>query len=136
MNWDYWSLGWPVGESNYQTIATNATIIEYTPQQLDKNILRDCSASQIEQTKQTMAAKSFLNLAASSNARTNWVTIVLGAIIGVLSFFKIIPDLNIAQNLGKDVADIITYATIGAWTSVFAVALNLYNTISHLLKRE
>lgn len=83
-----------------------------------------------------MAAKSFLNLSESSNARTNWITIALGAIIGVLSFFKIIPDLQTAQMLGKDVADIITYATIGAWTSVFAVGLNLYNTISHLLKRD
>lgn len=83
-----------------------------------------------------MAAKSFLNLAASSNSRTNWVTIILGAIIGVLSFFKIIPDLQVAASLGSDVASLITYATIGAWTSVFAVALNLYNTISHLLKRE
>lgn len=79
---------------------------------------------------------AFLNLSTSSNARTNWITIVLGAIIGVLSFFKIIPDLQTAQSLGKDVADIITYATIGAWTSVFAVGLNLYNTISHLVKRE
>ena len=79
---------------------------------------------------------AFLNLSTSSNARTNWITIVLGAIIGVLSFFKIIPDLQTAQSLGKDGADIITYATIGAWTSVFAVGLNLYNTISHLVKRE
>lgn len=79
---------------------------------------------------------AFLNLSTSSNARTNWITIVLGAIIGILSFFKIIPDLQIAQSLGKDVADIITYATIGAWTSVFAVGLNLYNTISHLLKKQ
>lgn len=83
-----------------------------------------------------MAAKSFLNLAVSSNARTNWITIALGALIGILSFFKIIPDLQTAQSLGKDVADIITYATVGAWTSVFAVGLNLYNTISHLLKNE
>ena len=75
-------------------------------------------------------------LQTSSNARTNWITIVLGAIIGLLSFFKIIPDLVTAQDLGKDVANIITYATIGAWTSVFAVALNLYNTISHLLKKD
>ena len=75
-------------------------------------------------------------LQTSSNARTNWITIVLGAIIGLLSFFKIIPDLVTAQQLGKDVADIITYATIGAWTSVFAVGLNLYNTISHLLKKD
>ena len=79
---------------------------------------------------------AFLNLSNSSNARTNWITIILGAIIGVLSFFKIIPDLQTAQSLGKDVADIITYATIGAWTSVFAVGLNLYNTISHLLKKQ
>lgn len=79
---------------------------------------------------------AFLNLSTSSNARTNWITIVLGAIIGILSFFKIIPDLQIAQSLGKDEADIITYATIGAWTSVFAVGLNLYNTISHLLKKQ
>lgn len=79
---------------------------------------------------------AFLNLSTSSNARTNWITIVLGAIIGILSFFKIIPDFQIAQSLGKDVADIITYATIVAWTSVFAVGLNLYNTISHLLKKQ
>lgn len=79
---------------------------------------------------------AFLNLSTSSNARTNWITIILGALIGVLSFFKIIPDLQTAQSLGKDVADIITYASIGAWTSVFAVALNLYNTISHLLKNK
>ena len=71
-------------------------------------------------------------LSVSSNARTNWITIVLGAVIGVLSFFKIIPDLQTAQSLGKDVSDIITYATIGAWTSVFTVGLNLYNTIKHL----
>lgn len=83
-----------------------------------------------------MAAKSFLNLAVSSNARTNWITIGLGAIIGVLSFFKIIPDLVTAQSLGKDVGDLITYASVGAWTSVLAVLLNLYNTISHLLKKE
>ena len=83
-----------------------------------------------------MAAKSFLNLTVSSNARTNWITIVLGAIIGVLSFFKIIPDLIVAQSLGKDVADLITYATAGAWTAVFTVVLNLYNTITHLLKKE
>lgn len=79
---------------------------------------------------------AFLNLSNSSNARTNWITIILGALIGVLSFFKIIPDLQTAQSLGKDVADIITYATIGAWTSVFAVGLNLYNTISHLFKKD
>lgn len=75
-------------------------------------------------------------LSVSSNARTNWITIALGAVIGVLSFFKIIPDLQTAQSLGKDVGDLISYATIGAWTSVFAVALNLYNTISHMLKNE
>jgi len=71
-------------------------------------------------------------LATSSNARTNWITIVLAVIIGVLSFFKIIPDLQTAQSLGKDVGDLITYATAGAWTAVFTVALNLYNTIKHL----
>lgn len=78
---------------------------------------------------------ALLNLSASSNARTNWITIVLGAIIGILSFFKIIPDLQTAQSLGSDVASLITYATLGAWTSVFTVVLNLYNTISHLLKK-
>jgi hypothetical protein len=83
-----------------------------------------------------MAAKPFLNLAVSSNARTNWVTIVLGAALGALSFFKIIPDLQTAQNLGNDFAALIGYVTAGAWTSVFAVALNLYNTISHLLKKQ
>ena len=83
-----------------------------------------------------MASNSFLNLAVSSNARTNWITIALGAVIGVLSFFKIIPDLQTAQSLGSDVASLITYATVGAWTSVFAVLLNLYNTISHLLKKQ
>lgn len=67
-----------------------------------------------------MAAQSFLNLAVSSNARTNWITIALGVVFGLLSFFKIIPDR----------------ATVGAWTSVFAVVLNLYNTISHLFKKE
>lgn len=77
-----------------------------------------------------------LNLNVSSNARTNWATIVLGAVFGGLAFFKIIPDLNTAQNLGKDVADIIGYVQAGAWTSVFAVGLNLYNTISHLLKKD
>jgi len=78
---------------------------------------------------------AFLNLSESSNARTNWITIGLGLIIGVLSFFKIIPDLNTAQSLGKDVADLITYATVGAWTSVFTVLLNLYNTLTHLFKK-
>lgn len=78
---------------------------------------------------------AFLNLSESSNARTNWITIALGLIIGVLSFFKIIPDLNTAQSLGKDVADLITYATVGAWTSVFTVLLNLYNTLTHLFKK-
>lgn len=83
-----------------------------------------------------MANKSFLNLATSSNARTNWITIALGAVIGVLAFFKIIPDLQTAQSLGKDVADLITYVTTAAWTSVFAVLLNIYNTVSHLLKKD
>lgn len=31
---------------------------------------------------------------------------------------------------------LLTDATLGAWTSVFAVVLNLYNTISHLFKKE
>ena len=79
---------------------------------------------------------AFLNLSTSSNARTNWITIVLGAIIGVLSFFKIIPDLQTAQSLGNDFASLIGYVRTGTWTLVFAVALNLYNTISHLLKKE
>lgn len=79
-----------------------------------------------------MALSVFKALSVSSNARTNWITIALGAAIGILSFFKIIPDLQTAQSLGKDVTDIITYATVGAWTSVFTVALNLYNTIKHL----
>lgn len=83
-----------------------------------------------------MAAKSFLNLAVSSNARTNWITIALGVVFGLLSFFKIIPDLQTAQSLGNDFGNLITYATVGAWTSVFAVVLNLYNTISHLFKKE
>lgn len=75
-------------------------------------------------------------LLTSSNARTNWVTIVLGAAFGVLSFFKIIPDLQTAQSLGNDFASLIGYVRTGTWTLVFAVALNLYNTISHLLKKE
>lgn len=75
-------------------------------------------------------------LTSSSNARTNWITIILGAIIGVLGFFKIIPDLQTAASLGSDVSNLITYATVGAWTSVFTVLLNLYNTISHLLKKD
>ena len=79
---------------------------------------------------------AFLNLSNSSNARTNWITIALGVVIGVLSFFKIIPDLQTAKDLGNDVSSLITYATVGAWTSVFAVVLNLYNTISHLLKEN
>lgn len=83
-----------------------------------------------------MAAQSFLNLAVSSNARTNWITIALGVVFGLLSFFKIIPDLQTAQSLGNDFGNLITYATVGAWTSVFAVVLNLYNTISHLFKKE
>ena len=83
-----------------------------------------------------MAAQSFLNLAVSSNARTNWITIALGVVFGLLSFFKIIPDLQTAQSLGNDFGNLITYATVGAWTSVFAVLLNLYNTISHLFKKE
>lgn len=83
-----------------------------------------------------MSAKSLLNLVVSSNARTNWVTIALGAIIGVLGFFKIIPDLQTAASLGSDVASLIAYVTAGAWTAVFTVLLNLYNTISHLLKKE
>lgn len=49
-----------------------------------------------------MAAQSFLNLAVSSNARTNWITIALGVVFGLLSFFKIIPDLQTAQSLGND----------------------------------
>ena len=83
-----------------------------------------------------MAAKSFLNLTVSSNARTNWITIVLGAAFGVLAFFKIIPDLQTAQSLGNDFGALITHVKAGAWTLVFAVALNLYNTITHLLKKE
>ena len=83
-----------------------------------------------------MAAQSFLNLAVSSNARTNWITIALGVVFGFLAFFKIIPDLQTAQSLGNDFSNLITYATVGAWTSVFAVLLNLYNTISHLFKKE
>lgn len=83
-----------------------------------------------------MAAQSFLNLAVSSNARTNWVTIALGVVFGLLSFFKIIPDLQTAQSLGNDFGNLIIYAQAGAWTAVFAVALNLYNTISHLFKKE
>lgn len=79
---------------------------------------------------------ALLNLTTSSNARTNWVTIALGAIFGLLTFFKIIPDLNTAQSLGKDVGDLITYVSVGAWTNVFIVGLNLYNTISHLLKKD
>lgn len=78
---------------------------------------------------------ALLNLTESSNARTNWITIILGALIGILGFFKIIPDLQTAASLGSDVSSLITYATVGAWTSVFTVLLNLYNTISHLLKK-
>lgn len=83
-----------------------------------------------------MASKSFLNLAVSSNARTNWITIALGVIFGALSFFKIIPDLQTAQSLGNDFGQLIGYVKTGTWTLVFAVALNLYNTISHLLKKD
>lgn len=75
-------------------------------------------------------------LSTSSNARTNWITIILGVILGALSFFKIIPDLNTAQSLGNDFGQLITMANAGAWTAVAAVAINLYNTISHLLKKE
>jgi hypothetical protein len=75
-------------------------------------------------------------LSTSSNARTNWITIALGVIFGALSFFKIIPDLNTAQSLGNDFGQLITLATAGAWTAVATVVLNLYNTISHLLKKD
>jgi hypothetical protein len=78
---------------------------------------------------------ALLNLTESSNARTNWITIALGVIIGVLGFFKIIPDLQTAASLGSDVSSLILYAKTGAWTAVFTVLLNLYNTITHLLKK-
>lgn len=83
-----------------------------------------------------MATKSFLNLTTSSNARTNWITIVLGAAFGVLAFFKIIPDLQTAQSLGNDLSALITYVTTAAWGSVVTVAINLFNTIKHLLQKE
>ena len=83
-----------------------------------------------------MAAKSFLNLAVSSNARTNWITIAIGALLGLLLFLKIIPDLQAAQSLGNDFGNLIFYAQTGAWTLVFQTLLNLYNTISHLLKKD
>ena len=60
-----------------------------------------------------MALSVFKALAVSSNARTNWITIALGVMIGVLSFFKIIPDLQTAQSLGKDVAGDLTHVSDG-----------------------
>lgn len=79
---------------------------------------------------------SFLNLSESSNARTNWITIIVGAALGALSFFKITPDLETAQSLGVDVSNLISYVKVGNWTLVFTVVLNLYNTISHIVKNK
>ncbi len=72
----------------------------------------------------------------STNALTDWITIALGVVIGVLAFFFVIPDLNAASDLGKDVTDLISNVKIGAWGTVLTVAIKLWNTISHLIKKD
>lgn len=72
----------------------------------------------------------------STNAVTDWITIALGVVIGVLAFFFVIPDLNAASDLGKDVTDLIANVKIGAWGTVLTVAIKLWNTISHLIKKD
>ena len=69
----------------------------------------------------------------STNALTDWITIILAVILGALGFFKILPDLQTSASLGAEVADLITNVTIGAWGSVLTAAIKLWNTISHLL---
>lgn len=83
-----------------------------------------------------MATKSFLNLTTSSNARTNWITIAISVVLAVLAFFNIIPDLEEAQSLGSEISQLIGYVKTGAWGLVFTAGWNLYNTISHLFKKD
>lgn len=71
----------------------------------------------------------------STNAVTDWITIVIALILGSLGFFKILPDLNAASSLGTDVTDAITNVTLGAWGAVLTAAIKIWNTITHLLAK-
>lgn len=71
----------------------------------------------------------------STNAITDWITIVIAAVLGVLGFFKVLPDLQTASGIGVDVSDLIVNVTIGAWGAVLTLLIKLWNTISHLIAK-
>lgn len=72
----------------------------------------------------------------SSNAITDWITIAIGIVLGVLGFFYVLPDLQAASDLGKDVTDLIVNVKLGAWGTVLTVAIKIWNTVSHLIKKD
>lgn len=77
---------------------------------------------------------NFLNLGISSNARTNWLTIIFAGVLGILGFFKLVPDLETASAVGDTVTNAIGYAKGGSWALLFTAVINLVNTVTHILK--